>query len=175
MLPFKLGCCPTQLWHTWLGWTCLSAYPRAAANRANLQPAHLSAPQIPSVVPWWGFLQTRSSSWVWLWRTLASTHPSGIRKQPPSDGEGWKWWSCPKCEAVGFLQRATTEQAGTGSVGKTHRTIYLWNTQHPEWGCTSAQKNSWVDMKPMEAQTGHNLLLEYPAKEQISTVILKRN
>lgn len=30
-------------------------------------------------------------------------------------------------------------------------------------------------MKPAEAQTGHVLLVEDPAKEQISTIILKAN
>lgn len=135
MLPFKLGCCPTQLWHTWLGWTCLSAYPRAAANRANLQPADLSAPQIPSVVPWWGFLQTRSSSWVWLWRTLASTHPSGIREQPPSDGEGWKWLLCPKCEAVlppsPSLLSAGDCPAATSAPSRRCCGFLAWNKLYP--------------------------------------------
>lgn len=53
---------------------------------------------------------------------------------------------CPICKT------ATTEQAGTGPIGKSHNTIYLWSTEHPEWSCTSAWKSSWADRKPVEAQ-----------------------
>lgn len=81
---------------------------------------------------------------------------------------GMKWAiPCPICKT------ATREQGGTGSMGKIHSTIYLWSTQHPERGCTSARKYSWTDMKPMKAQTGHIVLFEDPAKEQISTTVMK--
>lgn len=143
----------------WSGWTCLSAYPRAAANRANLQPADLSAPKIPSAVPWRGFLQTRSSSCEGPRQALIHQAAGSNLAAMERGGSGCHarnarllclslpsscWglscteratlWASGTKRAIplSHLQKATTEQAGTGSVGKTHRTIYLWSTQHPE-------------------------------------------
>lgn len=78
---------------------CPPACPRAAVNRANLQCADLSAPKIPSVTPWWGFLRTTSSSQVWLRKAIASARPSGSRERAPSGGEGWQRLSHPNREA----------------------------------------------------------------------------
>lgn len=76
-----------------LEWTCLSACPQAPGNRADLQRTELSVPQIPSVPPWRGFLQTMSSSYVRLWgpsQVLVCQRATSFWRQ---SGE---WILCPR-------------------------------------------------------------------------------
>lgn len=141
----------------WLERMCLSACPGAAGNRANLQCPDLSAPKIPSGEPWQGFLQTVSSSSVWLrgpsWALGQAVESILLLERrveveivlqkassPHSFLQGTVLLTLLHSDNSEFVwavpcpvgKTAIMEQAGTRSLGKTHSTSNLLSIKHPQ-------------------------------------------